>query len=227
MIELPASGLSIQRRFELQVSTGFPYWRGVEQVVESMLPTEISVFAPGECIATAWCEDDGAWDLGVGSEVVIARDWLPLACQWVRANVGGEWSKPGVVGEYKSNFLAAILGGQYGENEPMGVGAFHGEAVISQSLLGGDDDGRVMWVVAHELTHAALHLPVLVAAYLDWERFRESFEDGTNAPDVLSSWVDGLNYFVEAYGSDQERAEVARFWPEELIAQWWKTWRED
>jgi len=219
--------LQKMRVFTLRVDIDwFVTKRVVRSVLDSMLRTEVSVFAPGELIKAA-LNSDGEIVLNKGSKSVVARDWLPLVCQSVRtAGIPGDTPpEESTLGWYSSNLVRALLGGVYGEAEPLGPAALTGEIILDPRLLQIDDEDRVRCVVAHEIVHAIHYLAMAVPAYRHWNKFRRSFENGTNANDLLCSWLYNRGAFVDDYGRPNERAEIEPFWPSDLVDRWWKALR--
>lgn len=211
-----------ERVYRLNIDMEFiPHRRLVEMVLAEMLPTKVRVFARNEAIANR-LEDD-VEVVCEGGQTVVAKERLPLACQSI--SWGG--LKDDLVGAYSHNLVRALLGGVYGERAPLGPAAMIGEIIISNRMQFDDErtEAAFCFVLAHELVHAVRYLPVIVPAYVAWRAFRRSFEVGTNAQDVVCSWIDTRNLFVDQYGSKTEKQEVADFWPATLVESWWAALR--
>ncbi|HUW12506.1 MAG TPA: hypothetical protein VM537_22460 [Anaerolineae bacterium] len=217
---MPSRGRVLRRErvYRLNIDMEFiPHRRVVESVLPAMLPTEIRVFAPDESIGNCLKGDEEV--VCEGSRTVVAKDWLPLACQ----SIARGQLKDGLLGQYSHNLIRALLGGSYGERAPLGPAAMTGEIVISHCMSFNDErtTAAFCFVLAHELVHAVRYLPVIVPAYTGWRAFRRSFEVGTNAQDIVCDWIDTRNRFVDQYGGKMERQEVAEFWPATLVEEWW------
>jgi hypothetical protein len=210
------------------------YWKphhdAVMRVIDTMLPTPVACFAPGERIGEA-VQQDGSFEVMPGRETVVARDWLPLTCQAIRWDCGTEADmavrKDGrpVLGRYISNIRRALFV-PCDEYPPLGIGALTGEIVISDALQdkSHNEDGlsALSFVIAHELVHAVKLLPIAVPAFVDWDTFWRSFEEGENNPDDVDLWLRDHNVFVDCYGEENEREELLELWPKGLVDSWWK-----
>jgi len=217
---IPSRGRVLRRErvYRLNVDMEFiPHRRLVQTVLDAMLPTEIRVFAPDEEITNSL--EYGEEVVYEGSRTVVAKDWLPLACQSIAWGSTEGDSR----GYYSHNLVRALLGGVYGERAPLGPAAMTGEVVIANCMSFHDDrtEEAFCFVLGHELVHAIRYLSVIVPAYMGWRAFRRSFEVGTNAQDIVCSWIDTRNRFVDHYGSETEKQEVGDFWPACLVEKWW------
>lgn len=117
-MQTPRRALRRERVYRLVIDMDFlPHRELVKCVLDAMLPTEVNVFAPDEPIMNVLqgheeivCE---------GSQVVVAKEWLPLACQ----SIGWGQLEDGSFGQYSHNLIRALLGGVYGERAPLGPAA--------------------------------------------------------------------------------------------------------
>ena len=269
MIELPGSGLRIERRFELNLNSllaedNFGAMVAAQYVLEEILPVEVPVFAVGERIAVELNDDKDPLLIPEGSGSVILREWLPLSCQcirWHRPWLDDPKEKDATMG-YERNIVGVLLGGRYEPNEytPQGPAAFEGSIVIHpdlggftqpltaklsevpevrewrrgerpeiplnaqvRELLASDQKvDRFCYMLAHEIVHASRYLSVLVPAFLDWEAFRRSFLERDNVEEAFKLVMGLLNSLVDQYGTDAERNEIARLWPDDLVNRWWE-----
>jgi len=198
-----------------------PVQQLIAQVLDAMLPTEINVFAPDETIVNTY-DGDGKL-VYEGSRTVVAKEWLPLACQ----SIAWGQTEGDALATYSHNLIRVLLGGVYGKQSPLGPAAMIGEITIAHRMDFHDQRTGEAFalMLAHELVHAVRYLPVIVPAFTAWRTFRRSFDAGINAEDIVCGWLETRQRFLDQYGSEIEKREIAHFWPTDMVEQWWEALR--
>lgn len=101
---------------------------------------------------------------------------------------------------------------------PPGPTAFYGEIVLRSEKFHFNEQtasitDKLSFTIAHELTHVFDMLRILVPAIRDWPTFwEEALQEGTSCDNArLLHQYDSR--FVDNYGSENELAMIAQYWP--------------
>lgn len=227
------SNKMVERVYSFQSELGKRFEEAVTFVIDSICVETVGVYRSDfqgcELLSGPRVPDETIdVDAGTDSSVPI-REWLPVVVQrLIFADL-----PQGVYGEYRTNVLEALGGvgnlqqllhvdGSRGRGLQPHPARFCGTIALNREKYerGQPSFDELCFVLAHELSHAIINVRFVVPAFLDWETFG----------DTISGWLDsdwhdlsdgGLDAFLDMYGAEGERMILERYWPTELVAEWW------
>jgi hypothetical protein len=222
--KIAKSTKSVPRVFNIQIETP-PQVQRVLEVIDSIENDKLMVFdaKDADALNQTPATDDSINLFEKATIPVSIKEWLCVSFQVIRWDVGDEFKNPKHYAVYKQNAPDVIY--PVGTiHVPPGPAAFFGEIILRSELLQFDDSDKLSFVVAHELTHAIDMLRMLVPATLDWPAFWENvLEEGSNC-EMAQLHHHFQSVFVDDYGSQNELATVAQYWPSRA-EKWFKAFR--
>jgi len=203
---------TFQTYIDLQI-----YSRFAEEVISAIETDTINVFRPDDEHALDYVQDgDGAELIDARATFSVSiREWLPVACQFIRLETAYDrelYGQDECLAYYRSNACEVLWPV---ESEPAGPAALMAGVVVRYEALKHEDAeyNCLKCVLAHELVHAFHAMRFVVPAFLNWRSFwRKVLNEGTSC-DVLASNADARRLFLDRYGDGNELAEIMAFWP--------------
>jgi len=220
---------SFSRSFNLQIEIQ-PFDQIALDVIDSIENDQLMVFDAHDVDAfTDMPTTDGIIEPFKRAKIPVSiREWLCISCQVLRWDVGNEFKVPTHYAMYQQNAPDVIYPVRV-SHFPPGPTAFNGQVILRQEYFpfNGEQSSiadKLSFVIAHELTHAFDMLRVLVPAVQDWPTFWKTALHEGDSCENARSLHQNLSLFVDDYGSDNELATVAQYWPANA-KRWFKAFR--
>ena len=218
------SSKSYSRGFDIQVAIP-PLDQIVWELIDSIENDQLTVFdAHDENALIETATTDSPVDLfGRAKTPIIIKEWLCVSCQVIRWEIGDELHDPRNLAMYSHNAPRVMYpkGAMY---LPPGPTAFFGDIVIRECFSNPQDLDKLSFIIAHEMKHAIDMLRMLVPAIQDWPAFWENVLHGGCCVDLALSFQQYQALFLDDYGSPNELAAVAEYWPSKA-EKWFKAFR--
>ncbi len=237
MITVPEDGFTVSRPRRISVES-FGLGRQsdtIEEVLAQMLDVEVGVPFPPRTINR---DPATPFPYSVGTQTIVARDWLPVALQHVRTERRTDSSPLGV--QYESNLVGMLHERRHLTWPPDPVAASDRPATghVHEYCVPGETWGEV-WIhpwhgvvpyaddeevaalglaMARAILIAVWHLPIHASLYLDPEMFEPRADNLLWESHCLE--YAAFEQQILGYRSDAEREAMLRFWPEDLVDVW-------
>lgn len=208
---------SIPRVFNLQVEFP-PYHTQIAwDVINAIENDQLMVFDAHDADAlNDTLERDGSIKLYKRATIPISiKEWLCVSLQVMRWDIDIEFKDPNHCAVYRQNAPDVIYPIFDSTLLPPGPAAFYGQIIVRAEMfqLAQHSVGSFSFVLAHELTHAIDMMRMLVPAFQDWPAFWENvLQEGCRCEFARLLQHYG-SIFVDDYGSKNELATVAQYWP--------------
>jgi hypothetical protein len=217
------------RHFNLQIEIP-PFNEIALDVIDSIENDQLMVFDAHDSDAFVDSPSgDGSIDVLKRAKIPTSiKEWLCISFQVMRWDVADEFNQPSHFAMYRHNAHDVIfpIGGSH---VPPGPTAFFGEIILRAEYFSPEQESssirdKLPFVIAHELTHAFDMLRVLVPAIQDWPTFWETALQEGSTCDLARLLHQNQGVFVDDYGSKNELATIAQYWPTNA-EKWFKAFR--
>ena len=229
MLHIPEGGLKLEREFTLSVSLGEDFDAMAHEVIDTMEPCNTYVFRPGV--------EMQHWLHGMQEvlivlkepepmvETVVAKDWLPLVCQWIRWGDCGGMTPAWHHHNMKECLIPPMSLSE--SEEAQGSRAFqnlYGEIRLHSPyrnfLRLGSKSDIVKFLIAQALVDAVGTLTVAVPAFLNWKRYLDFLRDKEGAAEEVRHLLADPHCMFRTDSKHKSYWDIGYFWPRDLSERW-------